>query len=710
MRYSIQLLLLASIVLLVSPLCLYAQPVQTYYPSVNVAWKNIVTDYGAKGDGVTDDTKAFRKAVETYLNQYNSTIGVYIPNGTYLVSDSIQFLQGYWDCHLTLQGQDPERTIIKLKDNSVGFQDTSNPRAMLSTRAGNQAFGNYMYNLTVNTGLGNAGAVGVDYITSNYGAMRNVRVVSPDGGGYCGVRMERAWPGPGLLKNVEVDGFQYGIRVGTCEYSMTFEDITLKNQKVAGMTNACNTICIRHLTSTNVVPAIKNANARVIIVDSKLNGGGKDNYGVEVTGYSFVFARNLLSEGYAGALSVDSVAIQGNNVVEYHNSTDFSRWNNDGTSLGISVEETPNYVNNNQADWADVTDFGATPTNPIYSVKDITKELQAALNSGKKVIYLGLLGDNGTYYCVYSDITIPPTVEMITGFNLSQIACFNNSSFVVNETGSSPLFIERMKGMRLLNNSQRTVVFRSSGLSTYFNTEANRNGKVFIEDWVSDFQPKYPVQMWARQFNPEIQPEEQRMIDNPGGKYWILGLKTEGRATIARTSKGGQTEILGGLIYPASSFSGNSQAAFAVENACMTIVGLTMTSYVGNGWYGVAVNETNGDSTTVLESSDVWNRSAYNFGFYSSQRTACAPSSVNQQEPLSPTEVFVYPNPATGQFFVYSGVVWDRGFVYNSIGETVRDIPYQTALNLDELVAGVYWLKLFTPDGRGLQAVSIIKR
>ena len=689
---------------------LSAQSYQTYFPSANVAWKNIKTDYGAVGDGITDDTEAFRTAVETYLNPYNSSIAIYIPNGTYLVSDSIRFLQGYYDCCLSLQGEDRDQTIIKLKDNAAGFQDEDNPRPIFYTRAGNQAFGNYVFNLTINSGIGNSGAVGIDYITSNYGAMRNVNVISPDGSGYCGIAMERSWPGPGLLKQVKVDGFQYGIRVGGCEYSMTFEDITLSNQSKAGITNACNTICIRHLNSTNTVPAIKNGSARVILLDSQLDGGDSDQYGVEVSGYSFVYARNIQSSGYAGALSVDSIQIQGKSVTEYHNQQDYSLLPNDGKSLGLPIEETPDYVNNNPADWASVADFGAAPTNPQYGFNDATEEIQAALNSGKKAIHFCQIGDNGTYYCVYSDIVIPPSVELITGLNLGKIAFYNNSKFVINETGSSPLFFERIKGINLENNSQRTLVFRNVTGAGYNNTAANINGKVFLEDWVDRFEPQFPVQMWARHLNSEVQPEDERNIDNPGGKYWILGLKTEGRANIVRTTQGGATEILGGLIYPASSFSGDNQTAFTVEDACMTLTGLTMTTYVNNGWYGLAVEETQGDTTLTRLSDDIWSQSAYNFSFYSSSKTACSASSVGADLTKQLPDIRVFPNPVFDDFEIKSDVKWENALLRNTLGQVVRQFSASEKTRLSGLEQGVYFLEIFRSSKESLRILRIVKK
>ncbi len=683
---------------LVTALPIGAQSHQTYFPSANLSWKNLKTDYGAVGDGITDDTEAFRAAVKTYLNPYNSAIAIFIPNGTYLVSDSIRFLEGYYDCCLTLQGEDRDRTVIQLKDNAPGFQDPENPRAIFYTRAGNQAFGNYVFNLSINTGSENPGAVGMDYITSNYGAMRDINIRSEDGSGFCGVQMERSWPGPGLLKNVAVDGFQYGIRVGTCEYSMTFEDITLRNQTVAGITNACNTIIVRHLNSSNAVPAVKNESGRVIILDSQLEDGDDSHFGIEVSGYSFVFARNIQSSGYQGALSVDGTGIQGQNISEYHNQPDYSIAPNNGKSLGLPIEETPEYVNNNPNDWASVTEFGAQPTNPQYGFFDATDAVQAAFNSGKKCVYFGQSGDNNTAYCIYKDIIVPPTVELISGFNLGKLNFFNGSKMIVNNNAALPLSIERIKGIVLENNSMRTIVIRSTESCTYNNTAANTMGKVFLEDWVNRFEPQFPVQLWARHFNTEVQPENEVNIDNPGGKYWILGLKTEGRANIVRTTNGGATEVLGGLIYPASSFSGTDQAAFTVNNACLSTVGLTMTTYVGNGWYGTAVSETSNGVTQVLPSDSIWSNSPYNFSFFRSGGVCDFTTAADDiSNPLSTEDPIykVFPNPASDMFQLTATAPWEKAVLKNSLGQTVRVYTFGETLRLSGLSPGVFFLEVY---------------
>ena len=590
---------------------------QTYFPT-DVAWKNVKTDYGAVGDGVADDTVAFQRAFSTLLNQYNSRVAVFVPAGTYLVSDKISTLQDYYDCCLTLQGENPNTTIIKLKDNAAGFQDAANPRPIFYTRAGNQAFGMYFFNLTINTGNGNAGAVGLDYISSNYGAIKDVKITSPDGSGYTGIEMERQWPGPSLIKNVTINNFQYGIRIGTCEYSMTFENVMLNNQSVTGIFNSCNTLAIRRLRSNNTVPAIQNA-GRVILVDSQLSGGNNSNSAIMTTNGGQLFVRNVDSSGYASVINNNNTVVPGTIVAEYRNNPDYSLFPNDGRSLNLPIEETPEYINNNPSDWTNVLTYGARPTNPLYGTFDATPGVQAALNSGKKVVYLGQIGDNGTRYCIYGNVVIPPTVEKIIGLSSSGFQFFNNSKFIVNSASTAPLFIERLDGIELLNNSARTIVAKHAGLN-YQNTTANTNGKVFLEDTGVPFRPAYPVKLWARQYNPEVQPEDDRDIDNPGGQYWILGLKTEGRANIARTTANGATEILGGLVYPASSFSGTTQQAFTVQVASMSLAGITMTSYVSNGWYGIAVQETQNGTVMTLPAGNIWNNSPYNFSFYAARK------------------------------------------------------------------------------------------
>ena len=111
---------------------------------------------------------------------------------------------------------------------------------------------------------------------NNYCALRNVTLQSsdPSHSGAIGLALLRYAAGPCLMKNMVINGFDYGIKVANNEYSVTFEDLTLLNQKLYGIYNASNVLSIRHLFSTNRVPAIYNANTAglVTLVGAILRG------------------------------------------------------------------------------------------------------------------------------------------------------------------------------------------------------------------------------------------------------------------------------------------------------------------------------------------------------------------------------------------------------------------------------------------------------
>ena len=74
--------------------------------------------YNAKGDGVTDDTEAIQQALSDYPNQNKI---IYLPKGTYLVSNQLQWPAGsrggQEHKRTILQGQNTGTTIIKLEQN-----------------------------------------------------------------------------------------------------------------------------------------------------------------------------------------------------------------------------------------------------------------------------------------------------------------------------------------------------------------------------------------------------------------------------------------------------------------------------------------------------------------------------------------------------------------------------------------------------------------
>jgi len=107
-----------------------------------------VKNYGATGNGTTDDTVAFQAAIAAALDAGGTTANpnranmevviLYIPNGTYLLSNTLQSRDGHaawdgWVEGMYLQGQSQTGTILKLKNSCSGFTSAALPKAVLQT-------------------------------------------------------------------------------------------------------------------------------------------------------------------------------------------------------------------------------------------------------------------------------------------------------------------------------------------------------------------------------------------------------------------------------------------------------------------------------------------------------------------------------------------------------------------------------------------------
>ena len=96
----------------------------------------------------------------------------------------------------------------------------------------------------------NPGAIGICWLPSNTGTLRDVTIRSGDGSGVTGVDLTMSWPGPGLGRRLAVEGFDVGIRLQHHEYGMTFNGLALSGQRQAGLRNSGNTVHIRDLHAT----------------------------------------------------------------------------------------------------------------------------------------------------------------------------------------------------------------------------------------------------------------------------------------------------------------------------------------------------------------------------------------------------------------------------------------------------------------------------
>jgi hypothetical protein len=587
---------------------------------------NVKTEYGAKADGVSDDTEAIQLAISSVVHhpQTGPRI-IYFPAGTYLVSRPLfeKDRVSRWNSLLTLQGENRATTIIKLKDNSPLYQRASVPADVLEFASqnakpnggGNSAFDNNLFDITIDVGRGNPGAVALDFLGNNYCALRNVTLQSSDPGhsGAIGLALLRYATGPCLIKNLLIDGFDYGIKVANNEYSLAVEDLTLLNQQHYGIYNASNVLSIRHLLSTNGVTAICNANAAgiVTLVGANFQGGSPQSFAIE--NHGTLYARDVTSSGYASALEG-----QGSAITEYDSGPVVTQFGGKASSLNLPVEETPYFEDSNLTNWRSVTAYGADPT----GMADSSAAIQAALDSGATTVYF----PTGVY-AIHRTIVVGGKVRMLEGFNSS----LNPAGEIFSHTespapllrigaGTADVTLDHFRIGAFYTNpapgvifveqdSARPLVVRDSVIGGTPSTIAYENtklgiGTLFVENVVAArWKIEFPQNVFARQINPE---SDRTKITNNGGKLWILGLKTEGVGTNIETEQGGSTEVLGGLIYPVRKTSADSVSFVVNDSRASFIYAVSNYTPAGiGGNFAIQVKETQHEAVKFLLSTSL---------------------------------------------------------------------------------------------------------
>ncbi len=105
-----------------APLSALPKPAKSDIPDLPPmdTWVNIRT-LGARGDGTTDDTDVFRKAIAEHR-------AIYLPSGQYRVTDTITLRPD-----TVLIGLHPSVTRIILADSTAAFQGVGSPKALLET-------------------------------------------------------------------------------------------------------------------------------------------------------------------------------------------------------------------------------------------------------------------------------------------------------------------------------------------------------------------------------------------------------------------------------------------------------------------------------------------------------------------------------------------------------------------------------------------------
>lgn len=503
-----------------------------------------------------------------------------------------------------LQGQSQAGTVIQLRDHCPGFGSARHPKAPIWTGLRPaQRFGNELHNLTVDTGAGNPGACGIQFIANNQGGVYDVSIVSGDGQGVIGLDMGYTdEQGPCLIKNVRVRGFDTGIHVASSVDSETMEYVTVEYQNKAGIRNDGQPCTVRDLHSINAVPAFVAAGGFSVLVGAHLQGIGAASEQSAVVADAPLSARDLHTPGYKLALTArigEKRKLAGPNISLFLSKPAASLFGMPGPPLNLPIRETPEAPWDPLSQWGAPQKFGAKAD----SDQDAAGAIQQAIDSGATTVYLPR-GD----YKIGHTIVIRGNVRRIVGCkaNLSIIAPLNGQAQPLFRMAEGSQQIVTVEGINtdfssgpfffLEDHSPRTLVLRRLGIN-FQGADAFHGqgpGAVFIEDVVGRYFRFHHQTVWARQFNPE---GDGLHVLNDGGTLWILGLKTEGGGTLLETRNGGRTELLGSFSYTTDQgklapmfIIDNAQAAFSFSEVC----------YSGDP-FATIVRETQGGETHEMK-------------------------------------------------------------------------------------------------------------
>lgn len=125
-----------------------------------------VMQYGAKGDGETDDTKALQEAL-------NREKMLYFPQGIYKINDTLCVPKDRY-----LYGLSPITTQIMIADDTPAFAGFGTPKPLLETAAGGFL---YMNGIGVDSSGKNPRAVGVKWMADESSYMNDVKFLGGHG-------------------------------------------------------------------------------------------------------------------------------------------------------------------------------------------------------------------------------------------------------------------------------------------------------------------------------------------------------------------------------------------------------------------------------------------------------------------------------------------------------------------------------------------------
>ncbi|KAJ5391193.1 hypothetical protein N7509_006683 [Penicillium cosmopolitanum] len=394
-------------------------------PSSYTVFRNVM-DYGAKGDGVTDDTAAINSAISAGgrfgpASRESSTTTpaiVYFPAGTYLISSSII------DYYFTqLIGNPNSMPVIKATAGFSGlglidgdqYQSDGN-QGWTSTNVFFRQIRNLKLDLT-NIPASSA-ATGIHWPTGQATSIQNVDIVLSSGSGtqHQGLFIENG--SGGFLSDITITGGLYGANVGNQQF-------TMRNLVVSDAVTGISQIwdwgwTYQGLTITNCTTAISVNNGgvgnqlvgSVVVLDSTIQDCS-----------TFVTSAWQSSTSSNGSLILENIALE--NVPVAVKGPSGTVLAGGTTTIGTFTAPTrpsallasgsskyytkskPQYEASAQSLFVSIRSAGAAGDGSTDDTSAIQSALTSAASSGKIVFF-----DQGTYK-VTKTIYFPPGSRIV---------------------------------------------------------------------------------------------------------------------------------------------------------------------------------------------------------------------------------------------------------------------------------------------------------
>ncbi len=556
--------------------------------------------YNAKNDGKTDVTEIIQQALDDHPN---GDYIIYLPNGTYLISRQLSWPQAEKEEHsyrkTILQGESMGGTHLVMQDNAYGYDNPDAPRAMLYTGMGNFAHNrNAIRDMTLHTGKGNPGLIGIRFNANNQGTILNVKIFSGDGSGVAGIDMNYTDNiGPLFIKNVEIRGFNVGILTGFPMYGMTFEHITLLDQKKYGIENHDQVLTIRNLRSRNAVPAVANfgENALLTMLGGALEYTGKKKAKIPaIYNEGFLFARDIATSRYAKAIEdrgpASGEGVDGSEIIEYSSDLPTNLCHSPQYSFKLSVAETMLPVEQTADLWVGIQgDYGGTQG----TGSDDSKAIQQAIDDGAETIYF----TPGGRYTINKDIHIRKRVRRLIG---TEATIDGTGKFIIENSAFKEITIERFGefGAGIVHKSPQALILKNMKVKEYESAEQGA-GDLYLEDVAINQMEINRQHVWGRSLYMDN--DRKTKIVNNGGTLWILGLTANNGNTVLHNRKHGEAELVG--VHVISNRKAKYAPMFINDSASISVEGLRETLIQGNAFPKIAEETRNGITQTLFSES-----------------------------------------------------------------------------------------------------------